>query len=257
MFGRLVWPPRGDRGFGYDPDLRSRRRRHHIRRNGAPARSTPSATAPTPSGNCSRPASAADETDISRSRAGFRALYPLAVLPVEMPLLRFQQPCARGGGSRPLARGVAAGARASWRGTERPAPHQHLLRRRHAVADAARDRGRRHRAGAQASGRRIPKSKSRWKPIRTRPKRSASPPSAMPASTGCRSACSRCARRLQFLGRQHSAGEARRRSSWPAAISTASPSISSMPGRGRPLPPGARSCGKRWRSPAIISRSIS
>ena len=69
---------------------------------------------------------------------------------------------------------------------------------------------RRDRAGAPHLAGRSPISKSRWKPIRPRSKRRTSPPFAMPASTGCRWACSPCDEAdLNFLGRQHSAGEAR------------------------------------------------
>ena len=52
VFGRLVWPPRGDRGFGYDPMFLPEGG-HETFGEMAPKPSTPSATAPAPSPCCS------------------------------------------------------------------------------------------------------------------------------------------------------------------------------------------------------------
>ena len=60
--------------------------------------------------------------DAGRQRTGFRRLYSLAVLPVEMPLLRFQQPCP------PRARSTRRASCAPFRAE--------------IAANAARDRGR-------------------------------------------------------------------------------------------------------------------
>ncbi len=47
--GALTFPPRGDRGFGYDPDIRSRRRGARPSARWIPTQRTRSATAPGPS----------------------------------------------------------------------------------------------------------------------------------------------------------------------------------------------------------------
>ena len=76
-------------------------------------------------------------------RAGLRRLSALALLRGQMPLLRFQQPCPPPAG-RPatLCRGVPPRDGDHAR-LERPAHGDiHVSRRRHAVADGARNRGR-------------------------------------------------------------------------------------------------------------------
>ena len=87
-----------------------------------------------------------------RRRVGNRAppgrsgrLYPLAVLPVEMPLLRFQLPCPGGGRHSGLAGGISQpdpGLRGADRAAARDQP---VFRRRHAQPDAAANRGRDYR----------------------------------------------------------------------------------------------------------------
>ena len=71
-----------------------------------------------------------------------RRLRPLAVLRLEVPLLRLQQPCARGrhrrGALPARVPDASCGTGPSWhRAAQRG---QHLLRRRHAIADVGRTR---------------------------------------------------------------------------------------------------------------------
>ena len=89
--GTLVWPPRGDKGFGYDPMFVPV---GHEQTFGEldPERSTASATAPTRSASWWR------RSTNERRAAG--ALRPLAVLRQQMPLLRLQQPCPRAASTR-------------------------------------------------------------------------------------------------------------------------------------------------------------
>ena len=93
--GTLVWPPRGDKGFGYDPMFlpdghdrtfgeMSSDEKHGL----AAARTRPVASrarVPETRGGVPCPLKQADS---------LRRLSALAVLPVEMSLLRLQQPCA-------------------------------------------------------------------------------------------------------------------------------------------------------------------
>ena len=121
-----------------------------------------------------------------------RRLRALAVLPVEVPLLRLQQPCPpcrhRRGALRARLRGRD---RRDRRARARPHGLDHLLRRRHAVADAAGDRRRDPRRDRRSTGRSRPMSRSRSKPIRPASRRRASAAIARPASTASRSACRR------------------------------------------------------------------
>ena len=147
----LVFPPRGDKGFGYDPIFIADGYNQTFGEM-TPTPSTPSATA-----RCAFRQLVAACFPMSRHAAvpGRRRLRPLcalAVLHFQMPLLRFQQPCGdvdvdqaawRDALLRELAYFAARNAR--------PYPHQHFLRRRHAVADGrADDRGRDRRRGAEA-----------------------------------------------------------------------------------------------------------
>ena len=92
----------------------------------------------------------------------------------------------------------------------RPArSHDHLLRRRHALADEARDGRRRFSTASRNTGASRPMSRSRSKPIRPASRPSASAASARPASTASRSACRRSTTQsLKELGRLHTADEA-------------------------------------------------
>ncbi len=91
-------------------------------------------------------------------RRRLRRLCALAVLPVEVPVLRFQQPCARQGHRRgALPCGLPARDRPYGGARARPHRHERVLRRRHAVADGAGDDGRAprcHRGGVGGRARR-------------------------------------------------------------------------------------------------------
>ena len=81
----------------------------------------------------------------------------------------------------------------AWEAAALPGPPARLdlLRRRHALADAAGDGGGADRGGRAALGLRARTSRSRSRPIPPRSRRPASPISPRRASTGSRSACSR------------------------------------------------------------------
>ena len=117
---------------------------------------------------------------------------------------------------------VRAFARDRGDGGAHARPHRlhHLLRRRHAVADAARDRRRDPRRASPSTGRSRPTSKSRSKPIRPASRRRASAAIAPPASTACRSACRRSTTTsLKALGRTaHAPRSARTRSRSRASV---------------------------------------
>ncbi len=90
-----------------------------------------------------------------RRTKSLRRLCALAVLPVEMPLLRLQQPCPPRRDRRgPLRPRLCARDRNHGRARARPRGHLDLSRRRHAVADAAADRRRGSRCDRQALARR-------------------------------------------------------------------------------------------------------
>ncbi len=142
-------------------------------------------TAPAPSSNLRRRA-------LAENRAGLRRLHPLAVLPVEMPLLRLQQP-------RPARADRRAALRARLcrrnRGDRRAGAGPHrihdFLRRRHALADAAGDHRRRaRRRGAALADRARCRNHARSQPDERRGDALSRLP-ARPASIACRSACRR------------------------------------------------------------------
>ncbi len=84
------------------------------------------------------------EPDLQTRQSRLRGLRPLAVLPVEMSLLRLQQPCPRPGDRRGTLRpGLPRRTRASRQADEGAQRRLHLLWRRDALADEARHR-RRH-----------------------------------------------------------------------------------------------------------------
>ena len=115
-------------------------------------------TAPAPSRNSRKPASMADEHDADMRRSGrprLRRLCPLAVLRGQVPLLRLQQPCPPPAG-RPgaLRRAPSRREMAAMRARTGPRDgHQHLPRRRHAVADGAGDGRRDPRRHRRDTGR--------------------------------------------------------------------------------------------------------
>ena len=111
--GTLVWPPRGTAGFGYDPmflpdgHARTFGEMTSEEKHGLPpkgqglshrARAFRKLAAPAcvnPIGLVTQPANAAIcWRHDGAGRIGLRRLCALAVLPVEVPLLRLQQPCA-------------------------------------------------------------------------------------------------------------------------------------------------------------------
>ena len=110
---------------------------------------------------------------------------------------------------------------------------EHLLRRRHAVADGARDRGAiLDRIAALWTVEPTPRSRS--KPTRPSVEADASQATAPPASTACRSACRRSTMRAsRRSGASTRAMRLLPRSPSPSATSSACPSTSSMRGRGR------------------------
>ena len=150
-------------------------------------------------------------TTSAAETARLRRLRPLAVLPVQMPLLRLQQPCAAKRSIRqPMRRRCARELAASGAAGPGQNVSQHFLRRRHAVADAAADdrgdpRGDRRAAGELRAERRDhaggQSDQRRGGTI--------SRLTAPPASTASRSASSRFATTtLKKLGRLHTAAEA-------------------------------------------------
>ena len=116
------------------------------------------------------------------SRDRFRHLRPLALLRRQVPLLRFQlarPPCAARRAA--LRRRLRARAR-PFRGADaRPHRHQHLPRRRHALADAAGDGRRDPRCDRAALARSRPMPRSRSRPIPAASRRSAFAAIAPPA----------------------------------------------------------------------------
>ena len=90
-------------GLRLRSDVPARRPRAHLRRDAERREARPAAAkakgcriAPAPSSNSRRRVLASDLTGVWQrdDSAAIRRLRALAVLPVEMPLLRFQQPCA-------------------------------------------------------------------------------------------------------------------------------------------------------------------
>ena len=120
-----------------------------------------------------------------------RPLRPLAVLRLQMPLLRLQQPCPRVDRPGGVARGAARRPRLGGRSLSRAAARLDLLRRRHAVADGAGDGRRADRGGRARIGAWRRTSRSRSRPTPRRSRRRASPTSPRPGSTASRSASSR------------------------------------------------------------------
>ena len=265
--GRCVWPPRGERGFGYDPmflpdgyDLTFGEM--------DPADEAPrSATAPQPSqADRGRAASQRDERRASAGRirvapAASRVYIHWPFCLVEMPLLRLQQPCPRAASTQARWRaallaeldrlgGADAGARRSssiFFGGGTPSP------------DGARDGRGADRAGRAALAPARPISRSRWRPIRLRSRPAASrlrrgrgqPAVARHAGARRRGAAvPRPAARARRGARRHRA--------WRAGISArySFDLIYARPGQTAPAWDGELERGAR-RSPASICRSIS
>ena len=127
-----------------------------------------------------------------------------------MPVLRLQQSCSPRRHRRGALRARLRARDRSDRGARaRPRRLHHLLRRRHAVADAAVDRRCAARRRSPSTGPLLPASRSRSKPTRPASKPSASAAIAPPASIASRSACSRSTiASLKELGRLHTGAEA-------------------------------------------------
>jgi len=87
------------------------------------------------------------DTKGQRRRGGTWSLYPLAVLPIEMPLLRLQQSCRRDGGSRTLEQSTPCRARPCRRWGWQTATKLDFFRRRNTIFDGAQNRCRPDRAG--------------------------------------------------------------------------------------------------------------
>ncbi len=91
--GTLVWPPRGTAGFGYDPAFLPD---GHTRTFGEMTSVEKHGLPPLGLGLSHRARAFVKLAEICLERRGhksLRRLRALAVLPVEMPVLRFQQPC--------------------------------------------------------------------------------------------------------------------------------------------------------------------
>src|SRR4029079_11538006 len=149
--GTLVWPPRGTAGFGYDPMFlpdgydRTFGEMTSIEKHGLP---------PLGLGLSHRARAFVKLAEIClepRSQGRLWRLRALAILPVEVPLLRLQQPCPPCGDRRSAARQrFCARDRDHRTAYAGPRGHLDLSRRRHAVADAARNRRRGARCDRQA-----------------------------------------------------------------------------------------------------------
>ena len=206
--GTLVWPPRGDMGFGFDPvfmpdgfDITFGEMPPEAKHSWAPGESA-SRTARGLSPSSWRARLSNIETFPAPVRAGtrprqrpLRRLCPLAVLRRQVPLLRLQL-------ARPSRRVRRSHVRRELRARDRPLRRAgagppgavDLLRRRHALADGP-ALGRGHPRGRSAgTGRSMPRPRSRSRPTRPASRPTVSAAIARRASTASRSACSRCAR---------------------------------------------------------------
>jgi hypothetical protein len=126
----------------------------------------------------------------STRRAGFGVYVHWPFCQVEVPLLRLQQPCPPRRSTRRAGARAAGRARPLRGRTSGPAAHLDVLRRRHALADAAGDRRRRDRRASPALAASPRTSRSRWRPTRPRSR----PPRFAASRAGvnrCRSACRR------------------------------------------------------------------
>src|SRR3954462_3464332 len=168
--GTLVWPPRGTAGFGYDPaflpdgQTRTFGEMTSIEKHGLPPLGlglSHRARAFVKLGEiCLEPRYSvfersgyrfAPEKRVKTKIRSLRRLRALAVLPVEVPLLRLQQPCPpRRDRRAALCFGFSARDRCDRRARARPRGHLDLSRRRHALAHAACNRRRCARCHRQA-----------------------------------------------------------------------------------------------------------
>ena len=219
--GTLTLPPRGDERLRLRPDLRPRRPRADLRRDG-PGREArdepPRRRLPQAGGGASvnHPVVPA-KRESSRRRAGF-AYAGMTMAWPSTSTGRSASPNA------PIATSTAMSAsrstRTQWRDAlladlahearadARPPADLDLLRRRHALADAAGDRRRPDRGGGARIGASRPTSRSRWRPTPPRSRRRASPTSPRAGvnrvSLGLQSLDDAA---LRFLGRAHDVDE--------------------------------------------------
>ena len=110
--GTLVWPPRGEQGLRLRPDVSARRPRPHLRRDDRRGEARTAAAGARPVASRARIPQARGGVPWQAIASGprrLRRLRPLAVLPVEVPLLRLQQPCAPRGDRRSALRARVRG----------------------------------------------------------------------------------------------------------------------------------------------------
>ena len=155
--GTIVWPPRGTGGFGYDPDLPAGRRRAHLRRDVGEREAR--AVAPRPRARRLRRRQAW-RGGRAMSAPAFAVYVHWPFCAAKCPYCDFNshvrhQPPDQQRFAAAFAREIATDRRA------RPRPHGHLdlPRRRHAVADGARDRRRHPRRGRRPLAGRRPTSR--------------------------------------------------------------------------------------------------
>ena len=199
-------------------------------------------------------------TAASRPRQAIRGLCALAVLPRQMPLLRFQLACPPWRHRRrPLPRRLSHGARpfrVARAGAQRL---QHLLRRRHAVADASKQRRGDPRQPSPSIGGSRPTPRSRLKPTRpasrSRTSRATASAGVNRLSLGVQALDDQS---LKALGRLHSGERSARRARACQATFRARvvrPDLFAT--RGRRSGRGRMSSSSRSATRRIISRFIS
>ena len=207
VHGHLTFPPRGSRGFGYDPIFIADGMRADLRRDrpAGEARHEPSrpglreaAAQRHPGGIVRRPV--ATRRSIWKAPPAPRQLGARFGIYVHWPFCAAKCPYCDFNSHVRTAIDEAGWVDAIVReldwtaaSARRRSPHgrNDFLRRRHAVADAGPLGRRACSTRSRACGRWPTTSRSRWKPIPPAPTRRASPITAPPASTACRWACRR------------------------------------------------------------------
>ena len=267
--GTLVWPPRGEQGFGYDPMFVPDGYRPNLRRDERPrearleARPGDRAVAPRPRLPDIRP---------SRARRGVTRHEPTArpasastsigrSARPSAPIATSTAMSATGRSTRRASRAAFARELATMRAPHRAARgHQHLPRRRHAVADAAGD-GRRRSSTRSAATWTVPAgieitleaNPSSVEAERFRGYRAAGRQPRLARRAGARTT-----RDLRFLGRLHIGRRGARRDRprprhLPAAVLR--PDLCAAAARRRK--PGSASSSRRSAMPPTTCRSTS
>ena len=197
--GTLVWPPRGELGFGYDPvflpdgfDKTFGEMSAEEKHGWKPGQLTRCRTAPAPSRSSPRLPIGLGMAHAARPEPGFGVYVHWPFCAAKCPYCDFNSHVRT---SRIDEARFAARFRARNRDHARAAPgrtvDQHLPRRRHAIADAAGDRGRDPRRGGQELDRRAGRrDDAGGQPVQRRGRR-AFAAIARRASTASRSACRR------------------------------------------------------------------